>query len=854
MATMMETTREIQVLPYPSISGYEVLEEIGRGGMGVVYKARHLKLRRFVALKVLLPELSQSSEKIARFHIEANAVARLQHPNIVQIFEVGDADGRPFIALELVEGGTLADKLGKPWPLASAVLVVEQLARAIQFAHERGIIHRDLKPANIMLDAGGVVRGEWPTNRSKNFGNDFSDTTPHSLVTTYQPKITDFGLAKLLDEDPISTPRNWQTQVGVVLGSPPYMAPEQAAGRTHEIGPTTDIHALGTILYELLTGRPPFRGPSLLETLEQIKSQAPPPPSKLAPEMSADLDSICLKCLQKNPRKRYANGQALADDLAKFRQSLASRSQSTRTSVMSRARRHTVLAFQTILAIISALGSGLTVLQVIRADRAIHLESVKSKEVEMNPWNTEISSESLDNLKQKGGQSALQVLNRGLVFCEQGVVNQGMLWLARSLKEAPVEDRELQQQIRISLAKWRGQLNVLVYEFPPSGQIERVGFNADGKIAFTLCNVRSSAANQHSEVSFWDSNTGQQIYKRIVCNEFVTNGCMSPDGTKIILTGPGRAACLLDVQTGRPISQPFLHNGEITCVSFSGNSQLVLTGSADRTAQIWNAKTGRPIGLPLQHQGTVTNVAFSPDSTLAATASEDGTVLLWNSTTGGSFGLQMKHNGPVHALAFSPNGQMLLTGGDDGVAQLWETATGRPIGQPFIHDGRVLSVAFSLDGTQFATGGADRKARIWKTVQAGPNLILSHSSAVQSVQFSVDGRKLLTVGLDFTAQLWDAETGKRMGASLSRPEKVTTAAFSPVGTRILAGSQNGSAKLWEVGGGDSKGTGRSGNTPDMMTADVDQIVTWVERVVGAKIDATLQSNSEERLAVHSPDN
>src|SRR5438477_7128498 len=190
MASLLEHTEEYHVAPFPIIPGYEILEELGRGGMGVVYQARQRMPDRRVALKILLPELRGLPEKMARFRTEANAVARLQHPNIVQIFEVGEVHGRPFLSLELVEGGSLADKLGKPWPLSEAVAFVEQLARAIHYAHERGIVHRDLKPANILLVSGGVVSGEW--------SNHSLMTTHHSPLTSHEPKIADFGLAKLL--------------------------------------------------------------------------------------------------------------------------------------------------------------------------------------------------------------------------------------------------------------------------------------------------------------------------------------------------------------------------------------------------------------------------------------------------------------------------------------------------------------------------------------------------------------------------------------------------------------------------------------------------------------------------------
>jgi len=269
------------------VPGYEILEPLGHGGMGVVYKARQLKLKRLVALKKVLSGAHAAPEQLARFKIEAEAAARLQHPNIVQIYEVGEHDGLPYLALEYVDGGSLAQHLGgRPLPPRQAAELIETLARAIHHAHERGVIHRDLKPANILLEAHG--------------------SQPVGLGV---PKIADIGLAKCLDTD------SAQTHTGDVVGTPAYMAPEQAAGRTRGIGPATDIYALGTILYELLTGRPPFQAASLLETLEQVRSQQPVPPRFLQPKLAPDLETICLKCLEKEPGRRYPSALALAEDL-----------------------------------------------------------------------------------------------------------------------------------------------------------------------------------------------------------------------------------------------------------------------------------------------------------------------------------------------------------------------------------------------------------------------------------------------------------------------------------------------------------------------------------------------------------
>ena len=280
------TTQDEQVAkpaPLPVIDGYEIGELLGRGGMGLVFRARQKVLKRQVALKIVVSGAHAGAAERTRFRTEAEAVARLYHPGIVQIYEVGEQAGCPYLALEFVSGGSLAQQLdGGPMPPRRAAQLIRDLAGAVQHAHEQGIIHRDLKPANVLLTETGVA------------------------------KIADFGIAKLIDVE-----QNL-TQTGVVLGSPSYMAPEQATGNVRAIGPATDVYALGAILYELLTGRPPFLGASMLETLDQVRTHDPAPPQTLQPKVPEDLATICLKCLEKQPADRYSSAAALAHDLDRF--------------------------------------------------------------------------------------------------------------------------------------------------------------------------------------------------------------------------------------------------------------------------------------------------------------------------------------------------------------------------------------------------------------------------------------------------------------------------------------------------------------------------------------------------------
>ena len=267
----------------PAVEGYEILERLGQGGMGVVYRARQHGLDRLVALKMIRGGPHAAPEHLARFRIEARSVARLRHPNVVQIHDVGQADGLPFVALELLEGGSLEGRVaGTPQPERASAELLVTLAGAIGAAHLVGVVHRDLKSANVLFTADGT------------------------------PKIADFGLAKRLDEE------DGQTQSGQVMGSPSFMAPEQARGKGREVGPPADLYSLGAILYEMLTGRPPFKGPSTMDTLLQVVHDEPVPPSRLRPGLSRDLETICLKCLAKEPHRRYRSAENLADDLRRY--------------------------------------------------------------------------------------------------------------------------------------------------------------------------------------------------------------------------------------------------------------------------------------------------------------------------------------------------------------------------------------------------------------------------------------------------------------------------------------------------------------------------------------------------------
>ena len=284
--------------------------------MGVVYRARQVALKRIVALKMIRSDLGADPGRLARFQTEAEAVARLSHPNIVQIYEVGRHARQPFLSLEFMDGGSLQNRLaGTPLPFQEAAELLKTLAAATHYAHSKAIVHRDLKPANILLQS--VVSAQHSVDDRNTTTDREHNSAPIStdyrlLTTNYCSKIADFGLAKQLGAE------SGQTCTGASLGTPSYMAPEQAEGRVEDVGPLTDVYGLGAVLYECLTGRPPFKAATPLETVRQVTSLDPVPPSRLQPQVPRDLELICLHCLEKDPRKRYASAAALEEDLGRF--------------------------------------------------------------------------------------------------------------------------------------------------------------------------------------------------------------------------------------------------------------------------------------------------------------------------------------------------------------------------------------------------------------------------------------------------------------------------------------------------------------------------------------------------------
>jgi eukaryotic-like serine/threonine-protein kinase len=768
---------------WPFVPGYEVLAEVGRGGMGVVYKARHLALNRVVALKCVLAGRAADTMQLVRFRQEAELAARLHHPNVVQIHEVGSHDGSPYLALEFVDGPNLAQLLGgRPVAPRDAARMVEPLARAVEAAHDKGIVHRDLKPANVLLAAPLSLA---PQARA---------------IGEYTPKITDFGLARRIADDARLT------QTGAIVGTPSYMAPEQARAGG-QVGPAADVYALGAILYECLTGRPPFQAATVLEALQAVLDNDPASPSALTPGLPRDLVTICLKCLQKKPEQRYVSAAALAEDLRRFQagEPIAARPVGGAERAWRWARRNPGLAgtlgvIAGLLAVI-AVGSSIG---VVRLRGALNEWREKEREGQERLYESLIAQAHANRLSRRAGQRfrSLELLDQAREIADRLELPATRL---RQLENATVAalampDLALGPEYDLGgaahaefsrdgrLVATADNKEVTVRDLRDDRVLGRAGFPGAGTVVLALHPMgRYVATSGHDEKGvrwavIWRlTPSGLEEVRRV------------PDGWAIAFQADGPLVAIgrhdlvvVNLDTGARRDIPTIPTRELT-LDVHPRLPLVAVSSYHRTpegvcnAQVFNASTGE-VRATIRLRENGQGVAWSPDGRFLAIC-EQSNVRLHESERlheTDSHGLVRRiavntGGGPVPT--FNPRGDRLLISGWDGTWQLLDVFTGQALFQTepilrrrddyfipsFTQEGTLAGATLSAGKTSLLRVGDGREFRTLQRPASLPNM------GPYGVALLAKDRVLAVTGLAGRPTeglaLFDLETGEELATS-----------------------------------------------------------------------------------------
>jgi hypothetical protein len=562
------------------IGDYELLEETGRGGMGVVYRARQRSLERTVALKVLLGGYFAGEEGRRRFRAEAAAAARLNHPGIVSIHEAGEADGQPYYSMDFIEGPTLAALLRSgPLLFRQAAELTAKIADALHGAHSQGVLHRDLKPSNVLIDEAGA------------------------------PHVTDFGLAKILND--VRPQDAGITLTHQIVGSPAWMAPEQAAAKPSPLTPAVDVYAAGAVLYEMLAGRPPFHGETPQAVLEQVQSTDPVPPGRLNASVPADLETVCLKCLEKDPRRRYASAAALADDLRRFLSGgpvLAS--PPGVAGRMWRWARHHRAAAAVIFAVVAALTTVTVVMSVtsVRVSRAKALAEERAEESRRHLIRSQVIA--------------------GTRFLDADDTQRALPFLLAAQAMEGDSAPGTSSRVRIATAVQHSPQPVKMWR--AGGLVSSVRFSSDGK--------RIVCANGTPSVRLWSADPADDSEVTLVHATPVFFAVFNADGTRV-LTADETSAHLWDPLSRERIGPPIPHSGSIAFMdrsrpplfSSDGSSFLTCAGSVLRR---WSAVDGSAQGKELNAGAAVTAHCFLPGESRVLAATDRSEAVLFDAVSG----------------------------------------------------------------------------------------------------------------------------------------------------------------------------------------------------------------------------
>jgi WD40 repeat protein/serine/threonine protein kinase len=817
--------------PGTRIGPYKLLKLLGEGGMGSVYLAeQEHPVRRRVALKIIKAGMD-SAQVIARFEQERQALAMMDHPNIAKVLDAGTTtDGRPFFVMELVKGIPITKFCDQEHisPQERLQLFIP-VCHAVQHAHQKGVIHRDLKPSNVLIA--------------------LYDGRP-------APKIIDFGVAKATCQKLIE--RTMFTEVGAIIGTLEYMAPEQAELNNLDIDTRADIYSLGVLLYELLTGTPPFtskqlRSAGFEEMLRMIREVEPAKPSsrlsgsgelpsiaakrKLEPKrltrlVHGDLDWIAMKCLEKDRARRYESASGLAADIECYlnREPVVAGPPSAayRLKKLLQRNQGPVSAVAAMLLLL-VLGTVISTWQAVRATRAEEAVSLERDIAQMERDNAQTERKTAerarDNAWQEGirAQQAEQAekqrskelkeqrdhTEEALAESERNL-NYSRILLAQSSWDHTGSSEVTNHYLDLippPFRNWewrylkRQSKGGLFTLHGPANPLTGVCFSPDG--------TRLASGLLDGAVLLWDARTGRQLLELKGNDVTASSVALSPDGRSLASGSFDGTVRIWDARTGQQLLELKGHSAVVWSVAFSPDGSQLASGSSDKTVRLWDAHTGQQLLALSKDALPVRSVAFSPDGSRLASGSIDKTVRLWDVRSGQQL---LTLNSPVRAigiagnplvaLSFSPDGGRLASGSWDGTVLLWDARGGQQLAALSGHTGAVFSVSFSPDGSCLASGSGDNTVRLWNA-RTGQQLLTlkGHSGFIASVSFSPDGRRLASCSDDKTLRLWDI-TGQQLRALRGNAGMVQSVSFSSDGSRLASSAAEKTVRLWDARSGE----------------------------------------------------
>jgi len=779
--------------------------------MGIIYRARQTQINRLVALKVMASGHFASPDFLKRFRTEAEAVASLDHPNIVPIYEIGECEGHPFFSMKFVAGGSLAGRISNLKSQISnreAADLLVKLARAVHYAHQRGILHRDIKPHNVLLDYQG------------------------------EPLLTDFGLAKLVEKD------STLTRTMAMLGTPSYMSPEQARGEAKQLTTAVDVYGLGAVLYEVLAGQPPFAGGTTMETVRQVLDKEPRRPSALRPDTDRDLETICLKCLEKDPARRYGSAIEFAEDLERWQRDepILARPSPPAERLVKWVRRHkATFAALVSIALVLVVGLTISIGQAVRATRAEHLAEAKASESQQRLVRRYVA-EGNRLIEQRHPLAALPWLIAALELEKGQPLREAdeRLRIAQALEGAPALRLHLAQGnwIRgiafspdgkrfvtgsgngtIRISELASGNDVLTNLSLPS-DVATVRFSPDGS--------RLVAADVDGWTRVWNSATGEALTPLLRTGDFDASSVspwadrlyptaeFSPDGARLLLAWGSKSAQLRDAVTGELIRE-FTHHAHVWHAAFSPDGRYVATSSQNGEARVWEAATGKPAGPVLRHSEWVAWALFSADGEKLMTVGGRYHVRIWNWREGRTLGADIKSPSPLFHASLSPDGSMIFIAAWHGIGRLYATASGQLL-KELQHGSGVLNGAFSPDGRYIATACHDGNAWLWEVEGARePVAALPLGEVAYRVKFSADGQQLAVSGRGGHARVWDLFPTQHGRRSLAGGQDVRWVEFDPGAQRALVagGKKDGQVRIYNAQSGELVS---SAEFPDMTIA------------------------------------